>query len=41
MADDSRAALIARLDRLAATQSAQEAEIRSIIEALNAPESVA
>ena len=41
MADNSRAALVARLDRLAATQSAQEAEIRSIIEVLNAPESVA
>ncbi len=40
-ADGSRAALIARLDRLAATQSAQEAEIRSIIEALNAPGNVA
>ena len=39
-ADDPRAALIARLDRLAATQSAQEAEIRSIIVALNAPETV-
>ena len=38
--DGSRAALIARLDRLAAAQSAQEAEIRSIIEALNAPENV-
>jgi len=41
VADDSRAALIARLDKLAATQSAQEAEIRSIITLLNAPESVA
>jgi voltage-gated potassium channel len=39
-ADDSRAALVARLDKLAATQSEQEAEIRSIIELLNAPESV-
>ena len=39
-ADNPRAALIARLDRLAAPKSAQEAEIRSIIVALNAPETV-
>ena len=39
--DNSRAALIARLDKLAAAQTAQEAEIRSIISALNAPESIA
>ena len=41
VADNSRAALVARLDRLAAAQSAQEAEIRSIIVALNAPATVA